>query len=72
MAVTSSFLGMIIVAQDSVQTNPPPYPGFRWLALEDLLRSSDVVSLHCPLFPETQGLMNTERLRLMKRTARLH
>jgi len=61
--------GMTIVGQDSVQTNPPPYPGFRFATLEDLLRSSDVVSLHCPLFPETQGLMNKERLRLMKPTA---
>jgi len=54
-----------------VQTNPPPYEGFRFATLEDLLRSSDVVSLHCPLFPETQGLMNKERLRLMKPTALL-
>jgi glycerate dehydrogenase len=29
------------------------------------------VSLHCPLFPETQGLMNKERLRLMKPTGLL-
>jgi glycerate dehydrogenase len=63
--------GMTILAHDSVQTNPPPYPGFRFATLEDLLKSSDVVSLHCPLFPETQGLMNKERLRLMKRTALL-
>jgi len=62
---------MRILAQDSVQTNPPPYEGFRFATLEDLLRSSDVVSLHCPLFPETQGLMNKERLRLMKPTALL-
>jgi glycerate dehydrogenase len=54
-----------------VQTNPLPYPGFRFATLDDLLRSSDVVSLHCPLFPETQGLMNKERLRLMKPTALL-
>jgi glycerate dehydrogenase len=37
--------------------------------LETLLRESDVVSLHCPLTPETKGLVNAERLRLMKRTA---
>lgn len=61
--------GMKIIAQDSVQTNPPSYQGFRWATLEELLRDSDVVSLHCPLFPETQGLMNTARLRLMKRSA---
>src|SRR3954447_19725777 len=62
-------LGMKILAQDSVQTNPPPYEGFRFASLEDLLKNSDVVSLHCPLFPETQRLMNKERLKLMKPTA---
>jgi glycerate dehydrogenase len=34
-----------------------------------LFRESDVVSLHCPLTPETRGLVNTERLASMKRTA---
>ena len=62
-------LGMRVIAHDSVQTNPPSYPGFRWVRLEELLRESDVVSLHCPLFPETEGLINAQRLRLMKPTA---
>jgi glycerate dehydrogenase len=62
-------LGMRVIAHDSVQTNPPSYPGFRWVGVEELLRESDVVSLHCPLFPETEGLINARRLRLMKPTA---
>ena len=37
--------------------------------LEELLRRSDVVSLHCPLVPATQGMIHAERLRLMKRSA---
>ncbi len=37
--------------------------------LESLLRESDVVSLHCPLTPETKGLINRERLALMKPSA---
>ncbi|MFN0172451.1 MAG: NAD(P)-dependent oxidoreductase, partial [Bryobacteraceae bacterium] len=32
-------------------------------------RQSDVVSLHCPLTPETSGLINRERLGWMKRDA---
>jgi glycerate dehydrogenase len=30
---------------------------------------SDVVSIHCPLFPETRGLINKESLATMKSTA---
>jgi lactate dehydrogenase-like 2-hydroxyacid dehydrogenase len=37
--------------------------------LEELLRESDVVSLHCPSTPETHHLINTERLMMMKSTA---
>ena len=37
--------------------------------LATLLRTADVVSLHCPLSPETKGLINAERLALMKPTA---
>jgi glycerate dehydrogenase len=37
--------------------------------LEDLLSTADVVTLHCPLTPETNGLMNRDRLALMKRSA---
>jgi lactate dehydrogenase-like 2-hydroxyacid dehydrogenase len=37
--------------------------------LEELLRESDVVSLHCPSTPETRHLINTERLMMMKSTA---
>ncbi len=40
-------------------------------ALEELLASSDVVSLHCPLTPETRHLINAERLGLMRPTAYL-
>jgi glyoxylate reductase len=39
--------------------------------LDELLSESDVVSLHCPLLPETRHLIDGERLRQMKPTAYL-
>jgi glycerate dehydrogenase len=62
-------MGMRVMAHDAVQTQPPGYEGFCWAGLEELLAGSDVVSLHCPLFPETQGLINKETLRSMKPSA---
>lgn len=46
----------------------------RWLtyvSLEELLRQSDIVTLHCPLTDETRGLIDAEQLSLMKPSAYL-
>ncbi len=48
-----------------------PAPDVENVSLDDLFRRSDVVSLHCPLTPETQGLVNAARLALMQPTALL-
>ena len=40
-----------------------------WCELDDLFARSDVISLHCPLTPQTAGLVNRERLEKMKPTA---
>ena len=39
------------------------------VSLEDLLKNSDIVSLHCPLTPETKGMLGKEQFELMKETA---
>lgn len=40
-----------------------------FVPLDELMATSDVVSLHCPLTPETHHLVDRRRLRLMKSTA---
>ena len=37
-----------------------------YVDLDTLLASSDIVSLHCPLFPETRGIINNEKIAKMK------
>lgn len=41
------------------------------MPLDELLRSADVLSLHCPLTPATRGLIGARELSLMKPTALL-
>ena len=41
----------------------------RYVPLDELLAQSDVVSLHCPLTPETTGLIDSAALARMKRSA---
>ncbi len=43
--------------------------GFEYVPLDELLKTSDVVTLHAPLVPENVHLINAERLALMKPTA---
>lgn len=45
--------------------------GVNYLPLEELLKSSDVISLNTPLTPKTQGLLGEKELSLMKPTAYL-
>lgn len=42
-----------------------------FMSFEDLLRTSDIVSLHVPLLPSTRHLINAKALRLMKKDALL-
>jgi D-3-phosphoglycerate dehydrogenase len=41
-------------------------PGFRFQELDDLLATSDIVSLHMPLTPSNRGFLNADRIAAMK------
>lgn len=58
-------LGMEVVANGRRPWAEGEKPA-RYVPLEELLRRSDVVSLHCPLLPETRGLINRDSLAAMK------
>jgi glycerate dehydrogenase len=63
--------GMGVLAHDQFPVNPPAYQPFGWAALDELLARADVISLHCPLTPENLGLVNRQRLHLVKPTTYL-
>jgi glycerate dehydrogenase len=44
----------------------PPRPGVTRVRLADALREADVVSLHCPLTPQTRGLVDATFLSTLK------
>jgi glycerate dehydrogenase len=59
-------LGMRVVAYDHGRKQPPDWPGFGWYDLDGLLSASDIVTLHCPLLPQTRGLINAKSLSRMR------
>ena len=60
--------GMTVAAYTSKSQEELP-EGVVRMSLDELFRSSDVVSLHCPLTADTHHLVNAERLALMKPSA---
>lgn len=68
VARLASAFGMRVAAYTSKPQSELP-EGIERLSLEALFSTSDVVSLHCPLTPDTHHLVNARRLALMKPTA---
>lgn len=66
VAQLAQAFGMQVLAY---QRTPKSVSGVTWVNLEELFQQSDVVSLHCPLTPETHHLVNARRLALMKPSA---
>ena len=68
VARIANAFGMRVVAFTSKKQEELPI-GIQKVTLDQLFSESDVLSLHCPLTPETNNLVNDERLNLMKPTA---
>lgn len=69
VADVATAFGMNIIGSKRHRTDQSHRKNFKWAEIPELLAESDVVSIHCPLLPETQGLINKENLALMKPSA---
>ena len=58
-------LGMKIIASDEYP-NDAGRTIADYVSLDELFARSDVICLHCPLFPSTEGIINTENIAKMK------
>ncbi len=58
--------GMKVLAYNRSKKN---IENIKQVSLEELLKESDIVSLHLPMTSETENLINAERLQMMKPTA---
>lgn len=59
-------LGMNILAYDAFRRPELESGTCHYAELDELLSESDVVVLHCPLFPDTQGIINRDTISKMK------
>ncbi len=60
-----------VIAYDPYPSDELQKQGIRYTSLEELLSMSDIVSLHCPLTPETKNMINAQTLEHVKQGAML-
>lgn len=58
--------GMNVIAFDSFQNDEMKKIGVQYVGFDELLGKSDVISLHCPLTPENEMLINKKTINKMK------
>lgn len=59
-------LGMKVLAYDAFKRPELESDTCHYADLDTLLKESDVISLHCPLFPDTEGIINKDTIAKMK------
>lgn len=65
VAVAAQALGMRVIASDP-GVDRTPVTGVELVEFGELLRRSDIVSLHAPALPSTAGMINADALAMMK------
>jgi D-lactate dehydrogenase len=63
--------GTEVLAYDKYPSEEMKKNGVKYMELDEVLAQSDILSLHCPLTPETHHLMKKETLEKMKKGAML-
>jgi (S)-sulfolactate dehydrogenase len=60
-------MGMDVIAYDAMMPDDAPaWAGARRVGLSTLISEADVISLHCPLLPETRDLIDASQFAQMK------
>lgn len=59
--------GANIIAYDLFKDESASHEiGFEYVSLDELYKKSDIISLHCPLTPETENIINEQSIKKMK------
>ena len=66
VSVIAQAMGMKVLVFDTYQDKKLENENLRYTDLDKLLEESDVISLHCPLFKSTMGLINKDAINKMK------
>ncbi len=70
LGTKAAALGLKIIAFDPfVEPGSPAAQGVQLVTMDGLLTEADFISVHCPLTPETKGLLGREAFRKTKPTA---
>ncbi len=67
-AALAHAFGMKVLGHSRSQSATTDFP-FKWASVEEILSESDVISLHCPLTPESEGMINAQTFAQMKPSA---
>lgn len=69
VAQIAKAFGCRVIAYSRTEKQELVQAGVQFMSLDELLAEADFVSLHVPLTETTKGLINAEKLQLMKRSA---